>query len=251
MASTLKNAANGTDRTYITNKLALQNGFTSSYIGAFSATNIYATIRLPYDESPIALGSLAAISISTHRDVFPVTNMVNVDPVGFTQGHRTTAGTLIFHTIDRNAFFYNRRQPNPLRHREAINGLDQRGLPHPDTLPLFDIHITYVNEEGMLSSEALFGIRLLDFGKTMSFENLHPMESYSFMALEYEPMRVVVAGSVQDIETQFMLNRTTTRSPIPLTNTQPFIGPPVPLIGPPVPKQYIDPTVNELDETTA
>lgn len=234
MADALKNAGNGVDRKYVIDKLNLTRGFTSQYLGAFSATNIYATIRLPYDQAPIALGSLAAISISTHRDVFPVTNMYNVDPRGFTQGHRTTAGTLIFHTIDRNAFFYDRRQPNPLRHRETINGLDHRGLPHPDTLPLFDIHVNYINEEGMLSAESLFGVRLLDFGKTLSFETLHPMESYSFMALEYEPMRVIVSGNSLEVEKQFLLNRSTTRNPIPTT-----------VFGPPIPKtSFTDPLVN-------
>jgi hypothetical protein len=241
MANALKGAGNGVDRKYIVDKLNLTNGFTSSYIGAFSATNIYATIRLPYEQTPMPMGSLAAVSISTHRDVFPVTNMYNVDPRGFTQGHRTTAGTLIFHTIDRNAFFYDRRQPNGLRHREAIDGLDHRGLPHPDTLPLFDIHINYINEEGMVSLESLFGVRLLDFGKTMSFESLHPMESYSFMALEYEPMRVLVSGNSLEVEKQFLLNRTTSRNPIPTK-----------IFGPPRPKEsYTDPEIVNPEEHIA
>lgn len=241
MADALKNAGNGVDRKFILDKLALTNGFSSSYIGAFSATNIYVTIRLPYEETPIPIGSLAALSISTHRDVFPVTNMYNVDPRGFTQGHRTTAGTMIFHTIDRNAFFFDRRQPNPLRYRESVHGLDHRGLPHPDTLPLFDVQISYINEEGMVSSEGLFGVRLLDFGKTLSFENLHPMESYSFMAIEYEPMRVLVSGNSLDLEKQFFLNRTTTRNPIPTTQ-----------FGPPIPKQsYSDPTILDIEDINA
>jgi hypothetical protein len=238
MADALKNAGNGVDRKFIKDKLALTNSFTGSYMGAFSATNMYVTVRLPYEDGPIAIGSLAALSISTHRDVFPVTNMYNVNPRGFTQGHRTTAGTMIFHTIDRNAFFFDRRQPNGLRHREAINGLDHRGLPHPDTLPLFDVHINYINEEGMVSSEGLFGVRLLDFGKTMSFENLHPMESYSFMALEYEPMRVLVSGNSLELEKQFLLSRPSTRQPIPTT-----------VFGPPVPKtSSIDPDIIKLND---
>lgn len=230
----------------IINQGSLDSSFSAAYLGAFSATNIFATIQFPYEKTPIALGSVAAISISTHRDVFPVTNMYNVDPRGFTQGHRTTAGTLIFHTIDKNAFYYNRHQPNPNRYRQTVNGVDHVGAPHPDTFPLFDIHINYVNEEGMLSFEALYGIRLLDFGKTMSFENLHPMESYSFMAIEYSPMRVVISGEV-DGQKKFLLNRTTTRAPIPLTNTQPSpsVG------GLPTPNQYIDPTISQLDEHTA
>ncbi len=240
MANTVGSNNGGVAKRRIVDKLALDSGFTSEYIGAFSATNIFATIQLPYEKTPIALGTVAAISISTHRDAFPVTNMYNVDPRGFTQGHRTTAGTLIFHTIDRNAFFYNRRQSNPNRLRETINGPDHVGLPHPDTLPLFDIHINYVNEEGMLSFEALYGIRLLDFGKTMSFENLHPMESYSFMAIEYSPMRAVVSGD-QSGQNKLLLNRTTTRDPIPTTQ-----------FGPPAPGVVLsDPDITPLSEFTS
>jgi hypothetical protein len=197
-----RNAESGLNRTFIERRL--EDNFQTRYPGAFAATDIFATLTFP-GQAPRAIGSLAALSISTHRDTFPVTAMSRVDPMGLTQGHRTIAGTMIFHTIDRNAFFYGRQDPNRMQKHISVRGTGQFGPPHPDTLPLFDIHISYVNQEGMLSFEAIYGVRILDFGKSMSFENLHPMESYSFMALEYDPMRVVLSGDNE--ERKFMLNR--------------------------------------------
>ena len=156
------------------------------YPGAFSATDIHALVVLPGNQV-LTLGQLAAVSISTHRDTFPVTSMGRIAAQGFTQGHRTVAGTMIFHTLDRGAFEYHAQSWQP--HWSTGSGKKQYGAPNADEMPLFDVHFTYVNETGQVSFESLYGVRLLDFGKTVSLENLHPVESYSYMALDYVPLR--------------------------------------------------------------
>jgi hypothetical protein len=175
--------------------------------GGFSATDIYASILLP-GYGVRKLGTLAAVSLSTHRDTFPVTSLASVKVKGFTTGHRTVAGTLVFHTIDRNALTYG---VNPSTVRTTIQGQAIAGKPLPDTLPLFDIHITYANEWGNLSFEALLGVRVLDFGKTMSFETLQPIESYSYMALDYQPM-VAVYDPAEQTPPIFTLKKQTKSS---------------------------------------
>jgi hypothetical protein len=197
-------ASQDSSKSYIVDRNA--GDFNQSYPGAFSATNIYASILLPAGK-PRTLGTLAAISISTHRDKFPVSSMPYVNPRGFTQGHRTIAGTMIFHTIDRNALSYGINRPHEVAsvqpHRDHLRP------PFPDELPLFDIHITYVNEEGMAAFEALYGVAILDSGKTVSLENLNPIESYSYMAIAYEPMHAIFSGE-GDLS-KFFLNRTQNR----------------------------------------
>lgn len=182
--------------------------FHLAYPGAFSATDIYASVVLP-DGSVRMIGNLAAISISTHRDTFPVSSMPYINPRGFTQGHRTIAGTMMFHTIDRNAFGYS--AVNEPRRKYTVRGGSQFGPAQVDELPLFDVHITYVNEQGMASLESLFGVRTLDFGKTLSLENLQPIESYSYMALDYSPMNPVANSDWA--ENRFLLNRLGNRDP--------------------------------------
>jgi hypothetical protein len=185
-------------RTYV-NQQFDPDTFHRSYPGAFSASDIYAVLRLPGGEVR-TLGSLVAMSFSTHRDTFPVTALSYVNARGFTQGHRTIAGTLMFHTIDRAAFLL----PNYRGHAHVgQNDYRLSGTALPDELPLFDIHINHLNEHGMVSFEALFGIRLIDFGKTVSLENLQPIESYSYMALDYQPLRPIL--SAEPDEANFFL----------------------------------------------
>lgn len=176
--SVLSAAQSRKEKSYINYVGTKDHDFLRGYPGAFSAVDIYPIIRFPGNVIR-SLGSVAAISISTHRDVFPVSSMPYVNPRGFTQGHRTIAGTIIFHTIDRSALGF-RLKPH---HQNA------------DELPLFDILITYVNDSGMLSYEEISGIRVLDFGKTVSLENLNPVESYSYMALDYKALRSIIGGT--------------------------------------------------------
>ncbi len=185
-------------RTIVNSRLAADD-YHRAYPGAFAANDIYAVLSLPGGEVR-TLGELIAVSLSTHRDTFPVTALSFVNARGFTQGHRTIAGTLIFHTIDRSALALPGYSSHP---HQGLNGPRSRGIALADELPLFDIHLNYVNEIGMASFEALYGVRLIDFGKTVSLENLQPVESYSYMAQDYQPMQPVL--SVRPEEETFFL----------------------------------------------
>lgn len=164
-----------------------EGAYHRGYPGGFSAADCYAVLQFP--GATRRLGNLAAVSISTHRDAFPVTSMPYVSPRGITQGARTTAGTLIFHTIDRGAFTH---RYEPFHHgRHWVHQ-------HGDELPLFDILLVYTNEMGMNAYEAITGVRILDMGRTISLENLHPAETYSFMALDYQPLDSINHGDHRD-----------------------------------------------------
>jgi hypothetical protein len=161
--------------------------YSRAYPGAFSASNAYALLRFPGATRKV--GQLAALSVSTHRDTFPVGSMPFVSAKGFTQGRRMVAGTLIFHTIDRSVLA-NRYEHSYLG-RHFIHD-------HADELPLFDILVVYVNEEGMASFEEVIGVRVVDFGRTVSLENLNPAETYSYMAIDYRPLRTISHGDPRD-----------------------------------------------------
>lgn len=162
---------------------------------SFTATDIYATVLLS-DSTEFHLGNLSLISVSTHRDSFPVGAMGYVAPRGFTKGHRTVAGSLVFSGIDRNAFYELGRIWSP-------------GYTLYDTLPPFDVLIVYVNEMGDAAYERIEGIEILDYSRTVSLENLIPYESYSYSAINYHP----VQPATQPNNSQFTLNRST-RQPL-------------------------------------
>lgn len=153
----------------------------------YSAADIQACI-LPQPEyginAPVYLGTLAMLSISSHRDKFPVSSCARVGPRGFTAGHRTIAGTLAFHTIDREAFTkltaaarYHWRVPDTIL---------------ADEFPSFDIVITMVNESGDASYASIAGLTILDEGVTYSMDNVALMESYSYMAKSRTPLQPVL-----------------------------------------------------------
>src|SRR5258708_4942398 len=78
----------------------------------FSCVDIRAYVTLPGEKS-YELGSLAMMSLSTHRDKFPVTSLGRIRIKGYTAGVRTIGGTLVFATYDRNVW-----------HRMMIAGKD-------------------------------------------------------------------------------------------------------------------------------
>lgn len=154
----------------------------------YSAADLNAVI-LPQPElginEPVHLGSLSMLSVSTHRDKFPVTSCARVGPKGFTAGHRTIAGSLAFNTLDREAF-----TKLTMATRAKWNIADFMSA---DEYPFFDIVITCVNEAGNASYSAIYGVTILDSGMTYSLDNIILMESYSYMAKSRIPLQPAYA----------------------------------------------------------
>jgi len=135
-------------------------------------------------DSMAPLGTLSQLSISTHRDKFPIDVLGHIGRRGFTSGPRVVAGTLVFSTLYDSAFGDLVYEYTP-QLRYSI---------HPDSYPPFDIHITKVNETGQVTFAALLGVTILDYGTNESTDNIVPMESYSFMALDFQRFRRIYAN---------------------------------------------------------
>jgi hypothetical protein len=153
----------------------------------FSATDITAIIppnTFPGVKYSIPLGTMAMVSVSTHRDKFPVASFGRIAPKAFTAGHRVIAGTMAFNTIDRAAFARIAKESLDAIIASNIEGVTTRpDYVYADELPPFNIIITAVNEYGQASYATIEGITLLDEGANYSLENVLLMESYSFMAI--------------------------------------------------------------------
>lgn len=129
---------------------------------------------------PVQFGTLAMLSVSSHRDKFPVSALSRVGPRGFTYGHRTIAGTLAFNTLDSDAFI------KALHDQQPVWSLSDL---HPDELPPFDIQIVLVNDFGEISVTMLKSVTILDCGTTYSLDQVTLMETYSYMALDRTPLQ--------------------------------------------------------------
>lgn len=178
----------------------------------FSSMDIVAYAVLP-SKKVYKLGSLSMLSISSHRDKFPVTSLGSIAVRGFCSGHRTIGGTLVFNTYDRNVWYrlVEGRSEYPLRQINYIM---------PDELPAFDITITLVNENGDVAFTGLHGVTILDEGETMSVDNIAIMESYSYMAVSKIPLQPYNAGLLFEQLNSGLPSVPLTQLPSSLSSTQ-------------------------------
>ena len=111
--------------------------------------------------------------------LFAVTGLGRVGIKGFTQGHRTVAGTLVFSSFDRGAFY---RKFGSIKNEQIYKDM-------PDELPPFNIIMCFVNEFGDASFSALEGVTLLDSSRSYTIDNPVSMETYSYMAVREVPLQ--------------------------------------------------------------
>jgi len=182
-----------------------------SDVHSINATDLQAVIALPTGQI-LELATLSMMSLSTHRDGFPVTSLGYVGPKGFTRGHRLTAGTLVFSVFERSAFT---KLMNPLEAPTGyVNAASREKKTeiksafynmHADELPPFDIHIIYANSDGLLCYEALLGVVIVDQGSVRSMDLIQIQESYAYMATDHIP--------IQRLETLASSGSNTTKQP--------------------------------------
>jgi len=179
--------SNIADDTYSTNKV-------------FSGIDIIAYVTLPGKKS-YTLGNLNMISVSTHRDKFPVTALGRTRVKGFTSGVRICGGTLVFASFDRTV--WHRMVMSTVDNKSKIGKSRQLEMFLPDELPPFDISITFANEYGVVSYTGVLGVTILDEGETYSVDNIAVMETYSYMAVDripFQPFDMSLSTSGRDVD---------------------------------------------------
>jgi hypothetical protein len=167
----------------------------------FSATDISAYFCIPQNPYKVTkenrnptknyhIANLSVISISTHRDKFPVTSLGNVGIKGFTRGHRVIGGTMVFQTFDRHAFYNALVELESQMTGQTVNQvIAAESTMLADEMPPFDIIISMVNEDGVISYMSVLGVILQDEGRAISVDNINLSETYSYMAMAYIPMQ--------------------------------------------------------------
>jgi hypothetical protein len=155
---------------------------------SFAGVDIQATMVLPtianLDGSSqgdfIELGEIQTLSYSLHRENTPVRTLGHVNPRGFIKGSRTIAGSLIFTVFNEYAFYRIKDFKRTLA--------DKNYAPLADTLPPFDIVLTFFNEYGLAAKMKIYGITIVDEGQTMSVDDLITEQTYTYMARGIQPM---------------------------------------------------------------
>lgn len=133
---------------------------------------------------PVEFGDVVTVSISAHRDKFPVARMGEVNPIGFTAGHRTIAGGIV--TLFRSESDLRHAVRLLFQHYNLVAVWRYPIRPKPDEIPPFDLVLTFVSEMSTAATIILKGVTILDEGFQVNVEQPHPYISMSFLAADYE-----------------------------------------------------------------
>jgi hypothetical protein len=149
----------------------------------FSFTDVHATAIMPFvmpgaTEPPtVMLPGLTLISISEHRDVYPVVSLGRRGINGFTTGHKTTAGTLAFVDFGESPW------AGVIRKYAAWRGTPEDTIMiSPDQLPPIDISIILHNDKGDAATILIRSMKILDSSRNISVRDIQLSEVFSFMA---------------------------------------------------------------------
>ena len=112
------------------------------------------------------LGSLQTITYSVHREKSSVLLLGRVNPISFTRGPRTIAGSMVFTVFNREVL----EELSNVYPDDPIDG--DFGSILVDQIPPFNVTITFLNEDGFLSSLVIYGIDIVDDGQTMSVNDM-------------------------------------------------------------------------------
>ena len=161
------------------------------------ATTARAIEALREDEGDIppavtkVLAEVQTLSISTHREKYPVRTLGSVYPRSFTRGPRTISGSMVFTTFHRHIFdeFFG----SASFRSSGVGDFDRHLWTSfiTDQLPPLDISVVFANEYGNLSWMAILGVEFVNEGMTMSIEDLFLEGTAQYVARDYDPIRSV------------------------------------------------------------
>jgi len=182
----------------------LSKNLTSAYKGydprynklqVFSGTDVKVTAVFPTEgkletqKAPLTFGNIQTLSVSTTRSISPVRTLGRTNPVAYTRGARTIAGTMVFASINSDIF----EQVLDVHLAENMNTIGTSLI--GDVLPPFCILIEFCTETGVGGHQLLTGVTLVNYGTTYSIDDLYTEVTYSYVAQDITP----IYGTIQEI----------------------------------------------------
>jgi hypothetical protein len=150
----------------------------------------------PPTRSIKTLAELQTLSISTHREKYPVRTLGSVFPRSYTRGPRTLSGSMVFAVFNQHVL---KEFLEVARYRSTgVGDFDRHGWPAflPDQLPPLDISIALANEYGNISYATILGVEFINEGMVLSIEDLYVESTMQWVARDYDPLRQVAARTL-------------------------------------------------------
>lgn len=139
------------------------------------------------------MAELQTLSISTHREKYPVRGLSSAYPKSFVRSARTIAGSMIFTVFDSNVLeeFLEAHPSDYDAHNPSTTAL-------LDQIPPFDITVAFANELGQVSRMGIYGVEFVNEGQTMSIEDMLLENVVQYVARDYDPMRSVSRRKIDE-----------------------------------------------------
>jgi hypothetical protein len=192
------------ERNVINDTVKRQLGsFAGSEHQTFSGTDIKVIMYLPLLTTNSIIGKdkpkikvfadLQTITISSTRSVSPVRVFGRSNPIAFTKGATTFAGTMVFATINKDAFsdIYDTDLA------ESYLNASTSIIAHQ--LPPFSVVITASNEMGAACIQVINGITITNYGTTYSVDDLYCETQFTYVATDMSPL--IPASTPKDYST--------------------------------------------------
>lgn len=140
------------------------------------------TIRMPDGEIiSKVIGSLQTLTYSIHQDKRPIRSVGNINAKDYVFGPRTIAGTLIFSVFNKH---FTREIFEEVRKTDPGRLEDYHFI--ADEMPPFEITVSFANEYGVTARMALYGVRILNEGMTLSINDIYTENTYQFVATDID-----------------------------------------------------------------
>ena len=145
---------------------------------AYSGCDIVCTVDFPTTTGKsvsTTFGTLQTISYSIHQEKMPVRVLGNMNAKDWVFGPRTIAGSLVFAVLNKHWLVD--------LYDQLYENAEMKGWHFiTDEIPPFNITISFANEYGFDSRMAIYGVRLINEGQTMSVNDLYIENTYQFVA---------------------------------------------------------------------
>ncbi len=148
----------------------------SSYSGCDIIPVVYGLDAETKVPKLFVLGDVQTLTYSIHRDKGQVRTLGRKKPRGFTRGHRTIAGTIIFSVFDRRALWELSKNRNENTKRVSV----------ADDLPGFDIILYFTNEYGKESTLGIYNIQIADEGQSHSVQDMYIENTMTYIAQDID-----------------------------------------------------------------
>ncbi len=163
-------------------------------VQTYSFADAQVKLILPFqaraEASPtVDLPGLTSLSLSSHRDIYPVFASGRRGLRGYTSGHRTQAGSIGFDTYHEGPFARAMKA-----YCDWIGEPDKYYYMRPDELPPVDLNITFVSERGDAAVLGIRSAKFLDSAGGFNVNSITMVETYSFLCAGYT--NVLARGAI-------------------------------------------------------